>query len=121
MAIKRLNKITLYGPAQDKARVLKGLQTMGCLHLIPLTEKGSDSALQMQPAEASEAKAWLERSPKQRRQVRSFQKVNVDDTVREILANKAAFRSESDRRDKLEERIGELRPGVSSASRICLP
>ena len=110
MAIKRLNKITLYGPVQDKARVLKGLQALSCMHLIPLTEKGSDNSLQMQPAEVSEAKAWLERSPKQRRQVRSLQNVNVDDAVHEILANKAAFRAESDLRDKLEERIGKLRP-----------
>ena len=124
MAIKRLNKITLYGPAQDKAEVLKGMQSLGCMHLIPLTEKGADSALQMQPAEASEAKAWLERSPKQRRQVRDFRKknrdqpgssiaegsINVDDIVHEILANKAAFRAQSDLRDKLAERIREVRP-----------
>ena len=118
MAIKRLKKITLYGPGQDKARVLQGLQALGCLHLIPLTEKAADTTLQMQPAEASEAKAWLDRSPKQRRQVKNFrdgkqainQKVSVDDVVQEILSNKTRFRKQSDLRDKLEERIRELRP-----------
>ncbi|OED42901.1 hypothetical protein ACH42_11485 [Endozoicomonas sp. (ex Bugula neritina AB1)] len=118
MAIKQLNKITLYGPARDKAQVLKGMQSLGCMHLIPLTEKRSDSALQMQPAEASEAKAWLERSPKQRRQVRDFRNKNrgqaasveVDDIVSGILANKADFRAQSDLRDKLEERIRYVRP-----------
>ena len=114
MAIKRLKKITLYGPGQDKTRVLQGLQALGCLHLIPLTEQAADSSLQMQPAEASEAKAWLDRSPKQRRQVKNFrdgkQTINVDDIVSEILANKTSFRKQSDLRDKLEERIRELRP-----------
>ena len=114
MAIKRLKKITLYGPGQDKTRVLQGLQALGCLHLIPLTEKAADTALQMQPAEASEAKAWLDRSPKQRRQVKNFrdgrQAINVDDVVEEILVNKTSFRKQSDLRDKLEERIRELRP-----------
>ena len=71
MAIKQLKKITLYGPGHDKTRVLKELQALGCMHLIPLTEQGADTSLQTQPAEAVEAKTWLERSPKQRRQVRS--------------------------------------------------
>ena len=114
MAIKRLKKITLYGPDQDKTPVLQGLQALGCLHLIPLTEKAADTTLQMQPAEASEAKAWLDRSPKQRRQVKNFRDgrnaVNVDDIVQEILENKTSFRKQSDLRDKLEERIRELRP-----------
>ena len=114
MAIKRLKKITLYGPGQEKTRVLQGLQAMGCLHLIPLTEHAADSTLQMQPAEASEAKAWLDRSPKQRRQVKNFRDsrkaVNVDGIVEEILANKASFRKQSDLRDKLQERIREMRP-----------
>ena len=114
MAIKRLKKITLYGPGQDKSRVLQGLQALGCLHLIPLTEKAADTALQMQPAEASEAKAWLDRSPKQRRQVKGFRDsknaVNVDKIVEEILANKTSFRKQSDLRDKLQERIREMRP-----------
>ena len=114
MAIKRLKKITLYGPGRDKIRVLQGLQALGCLHLIPLTEKAADSTLQMQPAEASEAKAWLDRSPRQRRQVKNFrdgkQTINVDDIVEEILANKTSFRKQSDLRDKLQERIREMRP-----------
>ena len=72
MAIKRLKKITLYGPGHDKTRILKELQGLGCLHLIPLTEQSADTSLQTQPAEASEAKVWLDRSPKQRRQVKNF-------------------------------------------------
>lgn len=112
MAIKRLKKITLYGPSQDKTRVLKGLQSLGCLHLIPLTDKATE--IQVQPAEASEAKIWLERSPKQRRQVRNFKdrqdKTRVDDIVHKILTNKSRFREQSDLRDKLQERIREVRP-----------
>ena len=118
MAIKRLKKITLYGPGQDKSRILQGLQSLGCLHLIPLTEKNADTSVHMQPAEASEAKAWLERSPKQRRQVKNFRDgafkgksaINVDNIVQEILTNKVKFRKQSDLRDKLEERIREVRP-----------
>lgn len=114
MAIKRLKKITLYGPGLEKTRVLQGLQALGCLHLIPLTEQIADSSLHMQPAEAAEAKAWLDRSPKQRRQVKNFRDrklaIDVDDIVEGILANKAAFRKQSDLRDKLQERIREMRP-----------
>ncbi|WP_163369726.1 V-type ATP synthase subunit I [Endozoicomonas acroporae] len=112
MAIKRLKKITLYGPSQEKSGILKELQSLGCLHLIPLTDKPVE--VQVQPAEASEAKAWLERSPKQRRQIRNFREhkdaARVDDIVHKILDNKSKFREQSDIRDKLQERIREVRP-----------
>ncbi|WP_422450306.1 MULTISPECIES: V-type ATP synthase subunit I [unclassified Endozoicomonas] len=112
MAIKRLKKITLYGPSQEKSGILKELQSLGCLHLIPLTDKPVE--VQVQPAEASEAKAWLERSPKQRRQVRNVREhkdaARVDDIVHKILDNKSKFREQSDIRDKLQERIREVRP-----------
>lgn len=112
MAIKRLKKLTLYGPSHEKEGILKELQSLGCLHLIPLTEKPVD--VQVQPAQVSEAKAWLERSPKQRRQVRNFREDRnankVDDIIRKILDNKSDVRKQSDIRDKLQERIREVRP-----------
>ena len=112
MAIKRLKKITLYGPGREKDSILRALQSLGCLHLIPMTDKSVD--VQVQPAEASEAKAWLERSPKQRRQVRNFREhrdlMRVDDIVHMILENKSKFREQSDIRDKLQERIRDVRP-----------
>lgn len=110
MAIKRLNKITLYGPDQDRVRVLKGLQELGCMHLIPLTDQSADTSLRMQPAEASEALAWLERSPRIRRQIKDKSQSNIDDIVKEVLDNKASCREVADARDKLEERIREVRP-----------
>ncbi|MGI9276356.1 MAG: V-type ATP synthase subunit I [Endozoicomonas sp.] len=110
MAIKRLNKITLYGPDQDKAGILQGLQALGCMHLIPLTEQMAEPAMRMQPAEASEALAWLERSPRTRRQVKDKQGVDIDAVVREVLENKSSAREVADARDKLEERIREVRP-----------
>ena len=64
--------------------------------------------------EVSEAKAWLDRSPKQRRQIRNFDKkigsIKIDSTIRKILENKSNYREQSDIRDKLEERIREIRP-----------
>ena len=114
MAIKRLNKITLYGPGQDKAGILQGLQALGCMHLIPLTEKTAEPAMRMQPAEASEALAWLERAPRTRRQVKdkkgALHGESIDAVVREVLDNKSAAREVADARDKLEERIREVRP-----------
>ena len=110
MAIKQLNKITLYGPGADKDRILQGLQSMGCMHLIPLTENSAETSMQMQPAEASEALAWLERSPRTRRQLKDKSQICVDDVVQEVLDNKANSREVADARDKLEERIREVRP-----------
>ena len=110
MAIKQLNKITLYGPSQDKAHVLQGLQAMGCLHLIPLTDQPAEASVRLQPAEASEALAWLERAPRTRRQVKDKSTADIDTVVREVLDNKSSTREVSDARDKLEERIRDVRP-----------
>ncbi|MET4695500.1 V-type ATP synthase subunit I [Endozoicomonas lisbonensis] len=110
MAIKQLNKITLYGPSQDKAHVLQGLQSMGCLHLIPLTDQPAEASVRLQPAEASEALAWLERAPRTRRQVKDKSIADIDTVVREVLDNKSSTREVSDARDKLEERVREVRP-----------
>lgn len=110
MAIKRLKKITLYGPGDDKHQVLKGLQALGCMHLIPLTEQAPEASLRQQSAEVSEARAWLERCPKQRKQVRKKDATEIDSIVRDVLANKAALRELSDQRDRLQERIREVRP-----------
>ena len=110
MAIKQLNKITLYGPGQDKAFVLQGLQALGCMHLIPLTDQAAEPSVRMQPAEASEALAWLERAPRTRRQVKDKSTADIDAIVHDVLENKSATREVSDARDKLEERIREVRP-----------
>ncbi|WOG29632.1 V-type ATP synthase subunit I [Endozoicomonas sp. 8E] len=109
MAIKQLNKITLYGPGEDKTRILQGLQTLGCMHLIPLSDNTVDQSLRMQPAQASEAIAWLERSPRIRRQLKDKNHVCIDQVVAEVLDNKASVREVSDARDKLVERIREVR------------
>lgn len=112
MAIKTLKKITLYGPMQEKETVLQGLQQLGCLHLIPLTDK--PAAMVTPPAEVTEAKTWLDRSPKQWRQVKQLRAQDgfshIDEVVQAILANKAAFRTTSDLRDKLQERIRDVKP-----------
>lgn len=112
MAIKRLKKITLYGAMDQKRDLLQGLQSLGCLHLIPLSQTVGEIAAP--PAQASEAKAWIERSPKQRKQVKNFRErvdtVHVDDIVHTILHNKSQFREQSDLRDKLQQRIREVTP-----------
>ncbi|WP_252179161.1 V-type ATP synthase subunit I [Endozoicomonas sp. 4G] len=110
MAIKRLNKLTLYGPEAEKTKVLKGLQALGCMHLIPLSDNTVDQSLRMQPAQASEALAWLERSPRTRRQLKDKKQACIDQIVAEVLDNKASVRELSDARDKLTERIREVRP-----------
>ncbi|MDD7805258.1 MAG: V-type ATP synthase subunit I [Endozoicomonas sp. (ex Botrylloides leachii)] len=110
MAIKQLEKITLYGPREEKAPILKGLQELGCMHLIPLVKKSSNASLRTQPAEVSETLAWLERSPRKRRQVSNKNSVVIDNIIKDVLGNKTATRKLSDKRDKLEERIREVRP-----------
>lgn len=109
MAIKRLNKITLYGPGEEKTRILQALQALGCMHLIPLSDNTVDQSLRMQPAQATEALAWLERSPRTRRQLKDKNQACIDQVVAEVLDNKTSVREVSDARDKLIERIREVR------------
>lgn len=112
MSILRLNRLTLAGLAQEKRLVLERLQTLGCLHLLPLGPAPSEPE-RTPPAHAVEAlKAlrYLGDLPDKRRQVREDPAFDIARTVQLVLDNQQRLRDVTDRRDALRQRMAELQP-----------
>ncbi|QVL48445.1 MAG: V-type ATP synthase subunit I [Thiocapsa sp.] len=112
MSIQRLTRLTLAGLATDKDAVLERLQTLGCLHLIPLRPAPREP--EKEPAshavEALQALRYLQDRREKRRQVRDPAGFDLPGTIAAVLENQQRLRDTSDRRDALVERIAELEP-----------
>ncbi len=112
MSIQRLTRLTLAGLARDKDAVLERLQTLGCLHLIPLRPAPREP--EKEPAghavEAVQALRYLQDMREKRRQVRDPAGFDLPATIAAVLDNQQRLRDLTDRRDALLERIEELEP-----------
>jgi len=110
MSIVPLVKVTVCGHKNDKARMLQDLQEMGCLHLIPLTEKGLEAAEHNPATEAIEGLRYLTCCPGRRRQVRDARRFDAALVERRALELKNRIQELSDELDFLSHRIRDLRP-----------
>lgn len=112
MSIQRLNRLTLAGLAKEKDAVLARLQTLGCLHLIPLrpAPREPEKEPSSHAVEALQALRYLQDVREKRRQVHDPAGFDLSGTVEAVLDNQQRRRDVSDRRDALVERIAELEP-----------
>jgi V/A-type H+-transporting ATPase subunit I len=110
MSIVSLKKIRMYGCSSEKQQILDDLQTMGCLHIIPLhteeniLEKGGPSS------RVREALKHLQSCPQRLKQIKepaAFDPVAIEEKV---LKNKHQMESLQDERDSLQGKIKELAP-----------
>lgn len=110
MSILRLRKVTLLGHMGDKHRVLDELQTLGCLHLIPLVDEESSRGGPGPSQEAAEALRFLLECPQKRRQARDTSSFDALEVEQETLALKRRLQDLQDERDFLVKRIKDLEP-----------
>ena len=112
MTIARLKRVTLCGLAREKEDLLKGLQALGCLHLLPLRPAPAEAERVASPrAEAAyKALRFLTDMPERRRQVTRDPSFDVERVVADALAVKDRLRDATDRRDFLEQRIASVEP-----------
>lgn len=109
MTIVPLQKVTLYGMAQDRDAAVGDLQRLGCVHLLPLRRAASlevPDAARRRRADA--AFAHLTAAPDQRRPWPAGRSVDLDVLIADALDNKARLRDLRDRIDFLRERIRGL-------------
>ena len=66
MAIVKLDKVTIYGSAQQRDDVLDGLQRLGCVHLVNLQESEPKTVEHPLRSEVHEALKYLDRCRVQR-------------------------------------------------------
>ena len=112
MTIARLKRVTLCGLAKEKEGLLKGLQELGCLHLLPLRPAPAEAENVASPRAEGAYKAlrFLSDMPEKRRQVTKDPSFDVEKVVQEALAVKDSLRDATDRRDFLLHRIGGVEP-----------
>lgn len=112
MSIQALKRLSLVGTLDQKTELLDQLQTLGCMHLTPLTPVEAPPELMSAEfaEEARRAIRYLVAVPDKRRQVRINPQFDMTSTVRSVLTNQHRLREVTDRRDALRERIRVLEP-----------
>ncbi|MGR9115048.1 MAG: V-type ATP synthase subunit I [Gammaproteobacteria bacterium] len=112
MAIVSLKKLTFCGLIKDKAQVLKQLQRLGGLHLIPLREASGfqEDGNHDNAQNVIEALKYLHRCANKRHQIKDSEIFDLDRVVNEVLEVKAKIRELSDQHDSLLKRIKEIEP-----------
>jgi V/A-type H+-transporting ATPase subunit I len=112
MSIVRLKRLTVAGLVNEQHGVLAHLQTLGCIHLLPLRPAPAtpETAPAPHAVDALRALRYLGDVPQKRRQVRNDRDFDMQGTVALVLDNQVRLRELSDRRDALQQRHGELAP-----------
>ncbi len=112
MSIVPLLKATVVGLELEGDSVLRELQELGCLHLIPLQPRQEQA--EPEPTgrlqRAKEAFAYLSSAPAKRHQLSSARGFDFDEVVEGALRLKQQVRVQSDRRDFLRQRLDDVRP-----------
>ena len=112
MSIARVKRVTVCGLSTEKDALLKGLQALGCMHLVPLRPAPAEPEKVASPrAEAAyKALRFLTDMPEKRKQVTRDPGFDVEKVVADALSVKDRLRDATDRRDFLEHRIAAVEP-----------
>ncbi|CAK6695051.1 V-type ATPase 116kDa subunit family protein [Synechococcus sp. BA-124 BA4] len=112
MTIIPLAKVTLLGLSADREQLLDGLQSLGCLHLIPLASVSDEESFVLsRPSEdARQALRYLNDVRRRRHQTRVDADFDFERIVAEALANRRQKQLAEDRVLALKKRLEELRP-----------
>jgi V/A-type H+-transporting ATPase subunit I len=112
MSIVKQNKVTLFGLAKDKSDLLKGLQSLGCMHLLPLVPppKKIEKVATPKAENAYKALRFLSAVKSKRRQVTHEEGFDVDNLVEHALELKLSIRRASDKKAILVQRLTDIEP-----------
>lgn len=111
MSIVTMVRVTLCGLTRDKTAVLDGLQQLGALHVVALSEPGPltpDNPAMRRRAET--AFRHVNQAPELLRPFGHRADFDADAVIGDIMDNRQRLREVSDRRDEVEERIEWLEP-----------
>lgn len=107
MSTEKLKKVTLIGTLYQKAEIIKDLQNLGCMHVIPLSE--SQKKLQSRPSDYYEALGYLIECPGHRSPYADAQKADPDEIVRKSLNVKYKEKELRNTSDKLKRYIRKIK------------
>jgi V/A-type H+-transporting ATPase subunit I len=111
MAIVRLRKVTLFGQTDRKDAMLVGLQSLGCVHLIDLVQRKTDSEYQHPTrSDVHAALRYLESCPDQRPAAPHADGYDAAAITRQVLDAKESHRELTEEREELVRAISTAQP-----------
>jgi V/A-type H+-transporting ATPase subunit I len=109
MSIAELKKISICGLIEEKSLALNGLQSLGCMHLLPLSFSDKKKNTEIESItfseEARKALRFLSDTPYKRKNIKSDNEFDVKRLVGDALMLKQSIRNYSDKCDFLRQRI----------------
>jgi V/A-type H+-transporting ATPase subunit I len=110
MSIVRLDKVTFVGLTEDRERLLRTLQELGCMHIAPFTAESENQNAGENTAGAREVLQFLRDYPWRRRQSRDIARFDALEIEQKALDVRQRLQALSDERDFLIKRIQDMRP-----------
>jgi V/A-type H+-transporting ATPase subunit I len=110
MSIVPLEKATIYGLSAEKEEVLRDLQEMGFLHIIPLKVGGREGKSEGPTPQAREALKYLLSCRQRRKQVHRTGQFDAEAVERRALEIKEKIHDLGNERDFLRDRINDVTP-----------
>ena len=113
MSILKLKKASIIGMSQSKAEMLDAIQSLGVMHIIPLTEISTKQAVETEdtnPELLKRSLQYLLSSPQKRRQVTRDSQLDLNKVLRQVDKNRQNRIRLSEKRDFLDQRIKDLEP-----------
>ena len=112
MSIIKQQKVTLFGLYKEKQRLLEGLQSLGCMHIIPLVPPPKEVEKIVSPRAEKVYKAlkFLSRVESKRRQIHHKKNFDVDTLVDQTLNLQLKIRHATDKKALIEKRLIDIQP-----------
>ncbi|MDX1319243.1 MAG: V-type ATP synthase subunit I [Oceanospirillum sp.] len=113
MSILQLKKASVIGMSQNKTEMLDAIQSLGVMHIIPLTEISTKQTVETEdtnPELLKRSLQYLLSSPQKRRQVTRDSQLDLNKVLHQIDQNRQNRIRLSEKRDFLDQRIKDLEP-----------
>ncbi len=112
MSILKQRKITLFGLSNQKMVLLEGLQSLGCMHVLPLVPapKEAEKVINPKSEKAHKALRFLSDLDIRRRQILSKPDFDVESFVKETLSLQLNIRRASDKKELIVQRLADIEP-----------
>lgn len=113
MSILKLKKASIIGMSQNKSEMLDAIQTLGVMHIIPLSDaatKPNSEVEDTSPELLKRCLQYLLSSPQKRRQVTRESQLDLNKVLHQVDRNRQNRIRLSEKRDFLEKRIKDLEP-----------
>lgn len=113
MSILQLKKASVIGMSQNKTEMLDAIQSLGVMHIIPLTEISTKQTVETEdtnPELLKRSLQYLLSSPQKRRQVTRDSQLDLNKVLHQVDQNRQNRIRLSEKRDFLDQRIKDLEP-----------